>query len=185
MTILPLVIAPDPRLNTPSKDIEIVDAKIRCLMLDMLETMYVNSGIGLAAVQVGHLINLLVMHIESPDKSKNPSEADLIPNNHDLKKPFFLINPKIIKSSEEISDYNEGCLSFPEQRVKISRPAEVIVEYIDCDGKKNTIDAKGLLATCIQHEMDHLKGVTLADRVVSSTKKQMIITKAAKVKPKY
>ena len=135
-------------------------------MDDMLETMYVAPGIGLAAVQVGILKRLVVIDISKGEEEK---------------KPLFLINPQIIHQSKKTSVYEEGCLSLPGQFAEIERPAECTIKYIDYNGKEKDLKADGLLATCIQHEVDHLNGILFID-YLSKLKKDMIIKKLVKHK---
>ena len=157
---------PDPILRKKCEPIEKVDTDIKKLMDDMLQTMYAAPGIGLAAVQVGILKRLVVIDI-SRDKEE--------------KKPLFLINPLIMHQSEKKSVYEEGCLSLPGQFAEIERPAECIIKYIDYNGKEKELKAEGLLATCIQHEVDHLNGILFID-YLSKLKKDMIIKKLVKQK---
>lgn len=169
MTIKPLIILPDPLLRQVSTPIERVDADLQKLADDMLETMYDAPGIGLAAIQVGIARRLLVI-----DLSKEGEE----------KQPLVIINPEIIKSSDARSVYEEGCLSIPDYYAEVERPAQVTVKSIDRDGKEQVIEADGLLATCLQHEIDHLNGVLFIDHI-SRLKREMVIkkfTKAAKSK---
>ena len=169
MTIKPLIILPDPLLRQVSTPIERVDADLQKLADDMLETMYDAPGIGLAAIQVGIARRLLVI-----DVSKEGEE----------KQPLVIINPEIIKSSDARSVYEEGCLSIPDYYAEVERPAQVTVKAIDRDGKEQVIEADGLLATCLQHEIDHLNGVLFIDHI-SRLKREMVIkkfTKAAKSK---
>ncbi|TCL72227.1 peptide deformylase [Rhizobium sp. BK251] len=169
MTIKPLIILPDPLLRQLSKPVERVDADIRRLADDMLETMYDAPGIGLAAIQIGVPRRMLVI-----DVSKEGEE----------KKPLVFINPEIVSSSDERSVYEEGCLSIPDYYAEVERPAAVSVKYLDRDGKEQTVEADGLLATCLQHEIDHLNGVLFIDHI-SRLKREMVIkkfTKAAKAK---
>ena len=161
-----IVIEPDPILRKESEPIETVDNELRRLLDDMLETMYAAPGIGLAAVQVGILKRLIVIDI-SRDKEK--------------KNPLFLINPEIISKSKNTSVYEEGCLSLPGYFAEIERPAECQIEYIDYEGKKKEMKANGLLATCIQHEVDHLNGILFID-YLSKLKRDMIIKKLVKNK---
>jgi peptide deformylase len=161
-----IVIEPDPILRKKSENLEKVDNELRLLLDDMLETMYAAPGIGLAAVQVGILKRLIVIDI-SKDKEK--------------KNPIFLINPEIIFKSKKTSIYEEGCLSLPGYFAEIERPEECHIKYIDYDGKKKEMKANGLLATCIQHEIDHLKGKLFID-YLSKLKKDMIIKKLVKHK---
>lgn len=169
MTIKPLIILPDPLLRQVSTPIERVDADLQKLADDMLETMYDAPGIGLAAIQVGIARRLLVI-----DVSKEGEE----------KQPLVIINPEIIKSSDARSVYEEGCLSIPDYYAEVERSAQVTVKSIDRDGKEQVIEADGLLATCLQHEIDHLNGVLFIDHI-SRLKREMVIkkfTKAAKSK---
>ena len=161
-----IVIEPDPILREKSEILEKVDDELRNLLDDMLETMYAASGIGLAAVQVGVLKRLIVIDI-SKDKEK--------------KNPLFLINPEIISKSKKTSIYEEGCLSLPGHFAEIERPAECQIKFIDYDGKEQELRVNGLLATCIQHEIDHLNGVLFID-YLSKLKKDMIIKKLIKQK---
>ena len=161
-----IVIEPDPILRKVSEPIEKVDNDLRKLLDDMLETMYAAPGIGLAAVQVGILKRLIVIDI-SKDKEK--------------KNPLFLINPEIVSKSKNTSIYEEGCLSLPGHFAEIERPAECQINFLDYNGKKKEISAKGLLSTCIQHELDHLNGILFID-YLSKLKKDMIIKKLIKHK---
>ena len=161
-----IVIEPDPILRKKSENLEKVDNELRLLLDDMLETMYNAPGIGLAAVQVGILKRLIVIDI-SKDKEK--------------KNPIFLINPEIIFKSKKTSIYEEGCLSLPGHFAEIERPEECHIKYIDYDGKKKEMKANGLLATCVQHEIDHLNGKLFID-YLSKLKKDMIIKKLVKHK---
>ena len=166
MTIKKIIIEPDPILRKKSNKLENVDNNLRKLMDDMLETMYAAPGIGLAAVQVGILKRLLVIDVSKDQEKKNP---------------LFLVNPEIIFRSKETSIYEEGCLSLPEHFAEIERPAECHVDYLDYNGKKKTLKAKGLLSTCLQHEIDHLNGILFID-YLSKLKKDMIIKKLTKHK---
>ncbi|MFP3543021.1 peptide deformylase [Rhizobium sp. SIMBA_035] len=169
MTIKPLIILPDPVLRQASKPIERVDDELKRLADDMLETMYDAPGIGLAAIQIGVPRRMLVIDVAREGEDKQPQ---------------VFINPEILKSSEERSVYEEGCLSIPDYYAEVERPAVITLKYLDRDGKEQTIDADGLLATCLQHEIDHLNGVLFIDHI-SRLKREMVIkkfTKAAKSK---
>ncbi|MBB4438793.1 MULTISPECIES: peptide deformylase [Rhizobium] len=169
MTIKPLIILPDPVLRQLSKPIERVDSDLQRLADDMLETMYDAPGIGLAAIQIGVPRRMLVIDIAREGEEKQPQ---------------VFINPEIVKSSDERSVYEEGCLSIPDYYAEVERPAVVTVKYLDRDGKEQTVEADGLLATCLQHEIDHLNGVLFID-YISRLKREMVIkkfTKAAKSK---
>jgi peptide deformylase len=169
MTIKPLIILPDPLLRQVSAPIERVDAELEQLIDDMLETMYEAPGIGLAAIQVGVPRRLLVI-----DLAKEGEEPA----------PLVFINPEILKSSDERSVYEEGCLSIPDYYAEVERPASITVKAIGRDGKETVTEADGLLATCLQHEIDHLNGVLFIDHI-SRLKREMVIkrfTKAARQK---
>lgn len=161
-----IIIEPDPVLRKKCDPLEKVDDQTRKLMKDMLETMYNAPGIGLAAIQVGILKRLVVIDI-SKDQEK--------------KEPLFLINPEIIHTSNKTSIYEEGCLSLPGQFAEIERPAECVLKYVDYQGIQKEMKAEGLLATCIQHEVDHLDGILFID-YLSKLKKDMIIKKLVKQK---
>jgi peptide deformylase len=160
-TILTL---PDPRLRLVSKPVGKVDAAIRKLVEDMFETMYGAPGIGLAAVQVGVPKRVVTMDLAKKDEPKNPK---------------VYINPEILWASEERSTYEEGCLSIPEYYEEVERPAQVKVRYTDLDGNAQEVEANGLLATCLQHEVDHLNGVLFIDHI-SKLKRSRVIKKFAK-----
>ena len=166
MTKRRIVIEPDPILRKKSEILNSVDNDLRILMDEMLETMYAAPGIGLAAVQIGILKRLIVIDISKEDEKK---------------KPLFLVNPQIFYKSENTSVHEEGCLSLPGHFAEIERPAECHLNYLDYNGKQKTLKAKGLLATCIQHEVDHLDGVLFID-YLSKLKKDMIIKKLVKQK---
>ena len=157
---------PDPFLRQISQDVEKVDDDTRKLMDDMLETMYAAPGIGLAAIQIGVSKRIIVMDI-SRDENK--------------KEPRYFVNPVIKNKNLDKSTYEEGCLSVPNQFAEIERPNKCEVEYLDYEGKKQLLKAEGLLATCIQHEMDHLNGILFID-YLSKLKKSMIIKKLSKIK---
>ena len=169
MTIKPLIILPDPILRQVSQPIETVDGEVKKLADDMLETMYDAPGIGLAAIQIGIARRMLVI-----DLSKEGED----------KQPLVFINPEIVSSSDDRSVYEEGCLSIPDYYAEVERPAKVTVKYLDREGKEQSVEADGLLATCLQHEIDHLNGVLFIDHI-SRLKREMVIkkfTKASKSK---
>ena len=161
-----IVIEPDPILRKKSENLEKFDNDIRKLLDEMLKTMYAAPGIGLAAVQIGILKRLVVIDISKEDQKKNP---------------LFLINPVITYKSKNTSIYEEGCLSLPGHFAEIERPSQCSVDYIDYNGKEKKLKADGLLATCIQHEVDHLNGILFID-YLSKLKKDMIIKKLIKQK---
>ncbi len=164
MALLPILVAPDPRLKTKAKPVEAVDDDLRKLIDDMLETMYEAPGIGLAAPQVGVLKRLLVLDVAGKD---------------DPPAPMAFINPEIVWESDDLNVYEEGCLSIPAHYAEVERPAAVRVRYLDRDGKRQEIEADGLLATCLQHEIDHLDGKLFID-YLSSLKRNMILRKLKK-----
>lgn len=169
MTIKPLIILPDPLLRLTSAAIETVDSDVLRLADDMLETMYDAPGIGLAAIQIGVARRMLVIDVAKEGEDKEP---------------MVFINPEILKFSDERSSYEEGCLSIPDYYAEVERPASLTVSYIDRAGKKQEIEADGLLATCLQHEIDHLNGVLFIDHI-SRLKRDIVIkkfTKAARYK---
>ncbi|MDA9092072.1 peptide deformylase [Pelagibacteraceae bacterium] len=165
MMIRKILTEPDPFLRQVSKDVEKVDDEIRKLMDDMLETMYAAPGIGLAAIQVGDPKRVIVI-----DLSKDG-----------IKRPQYFVNPRIIIKSKNNSTYEEGCLSVPGQFAEVDRPDQCHISYIDYNGKKKELKAEGLLATCIQHEMDHLEGILFID-YLSKLKKTFIVKKLSKQK---
>ena len=166
MAIRPILTAPDPILKQVSKPVEAVDDALRALMDDMLETMYGAPGIGLAAIQVGVAKRVIVMDVSSDEE-----EAD----------PRYFVNPEILQRAEELALYQEGCLSVPEHYADVERPAEVTVKYLDYDGNEQELEAEGLLATCIQHEIDHLNGILFIDHL-SGVKRNMIVRKLVKAR---
>ena len=159
---------PNKLLRQISKTVEKVKDEERKLMDDMLETMYAANGIGLAAIQIGVPKRIIVMDISKKENEKNP---------------MFFVNPVIIKKNVQKATYEEGCLSVPNQFAEIDRPNSCEVEYLDYNGNKKKLKAEGLLATCIQHEMDHLEGILFID-YLSKLKKTMIIKKLSKLKVK-
>lgn len=167
MALLTILVAPDPRLKEKAKPVAKVDAGVRRLMDDMLETMYAAPGIGLAAPQVGVSQRVLVIDIVREIK------AD------EKRAPVFMANPEILWVSDEDATYEEGCLSVPEHYAEVVRPAAVKVRYLDRDNEIREIAADGLLATVIQHEMDHLDGVLFIDHL-SNLKRNMILRKLVK-----
>lgn len=170
MSIRNLVILPDPLLRKQSEPVRSVDRAVRALVDDMFETMYDAPGIGLAAVQVGQPIRLFTI-----DVGRKTS---------DEKKPMVFINPQIVWRSEEMSTHEEGCLSIPDYYTDVERPERIRMTYQDIDGKAKDLEADGILATCIQHEFDHLNGVLFIDHI-SKLRKMMVMkkfTKAARLR---
>ena len=166
MAIRPIIIAPDPVLKAKAKPVENIDGGIVRLMDDMLETMYRAPGIGLAAPQIGILQRVIVVDVA--DKDEKPQ-------------PFAMANPEILWKSDETSVHNEGCLSLPDHYADVTRPKQVRLRYIDRSGEVRELDADNLLATCIQHEIDHLNGVLFIDHI-SLLKRNMILRKLQKAK---
>ena len=157
---------PDPILRKISEPVKKIDKEIKKLMDDMLETMYEAPGIGLAAVQIGILKRVIVIDLSKKDEKKNP---------------IFIVNPEIIFKSKEMASYEEGCLSIPNQFAEVKRPNSCKLHFLDYEGKKCEINANGLLATCIQHEIDHLNGILFIDHL-SKLKKDLILKKSKKQK---
>tara|TARA_A100001015_G_scaffold313872_1_gene422073 strand:+ start:1726 stop:2250 length:525 start_codon:yes stop_codon:yes gene_type:complete len=157
---------PDPILRKVSEPVKIINNEIKNLMDDMLETMYAAPGIGLAAVQVGILKRVIVIDLSKESEKK---------------KPIFIVNPEITLKSEDLISYEEGCLSIPNQFAEVKRPNSCKINFLDYNGKRKEINVDGLLATCIQHEVDHLNGVLFIDHL-SKLKKDLILKKTKKYK---
>ncbi len=171
MAILPIIETPDPRLKTISTPVEVVDDALRALIDDMFETMYDAPGIGLAAIQVGVAKRLLIIDLQEKDEETGET----------IKNPKVFINPEIIEESEELTVYSEGCLSVPEQYADVARPSVVRATWLDRDGTAQEALIDGLLATCLQHEMDHLDGVLFIDHL-SKLKRDILLKKLAKMR---
>ena len=159
-----ILIIPDPKLRLTSEPVTAVDASVRALIDDMFETMYDAPGIGLAAIQIGVPRRIVTMDLAKKDEPKAPQ---------------VFINPEIVWSSEEKATYEEGCLSIPEYYEEVERPAAVKVKYMDADGQQHEIEADGLLATCLQHEIDHTNGILFID-YISKLKRDMVMKKFKK-----
>jgi len=184
MKILPLIIAPNPLLKQVSQPVAKIDNELRAFMNDMVQTMYSEHGLGLAAVQVGVLKRVLVMDVDySIDHSAHHHHDHHGCSGVHVKNenPLFFVNPEIIEKSEELSSYNEGCLSFPAAHADVVRPAQVKVKFLDYHGEEKTMEMDGILATCIQHEIDHLNGITFVDHI-SKLKREVILNKMKKIK---
>ena len=166
MAIKKILIEPDPFLRQKSKKVHQVNDETRSLMDDMLETMYDAPGIGLAAIQIGIPKRVIVIDLSKDGEKKTP---------------MYFVNPEIISSSDKDATYEEGCLSVPDQFAEVDRPDKCNVKFLDYNGNEQSIEAEGLLATCIQHEMDHLEGILFID-YLSKLKKSMIIKKLSKQK---
>ncbi len=171
MAILPIVEVPDPRLRQISSPVETVDDGVRKLIADMFETMYAAPGIGLAAIQVGVPKRILVIDLQEPEVEDGPPVKD----------PRVFINPEIIKHSDEEVPYLEGCLSVPDQYAEVERPDHIRARWLDENGKPHEEQLDGLLAVCLQHEMDHLEGILFIDHL-SRLKREMVLKKLAKMR---
>ncbi len=171
MALRDILVLPDKRLRDVSKPVDAIDGAVKKLVDDMFDTMYDAPGIGLAAIQIGVPLRVVTMDLAKKD---------------DEKAPQVFINPEIVAESAELSVHEEGCLSIPEYYEEVERPASVTVRYLDLDGKRHEVEAKGLLATCLQHEIDHLNGVLFIDHL-SKLKRDRVLkkyTKAAKLAAK-
>jgi peptide deformylase len=166
MAKLTIITAPDPRLKIRAQPVRVVDAKVRRLMDDMLETMSAALGIGLAAPQIGVASRVIVL-----DVAREGEEPQ----------PMRLANPEILWHSEELATNSEGCLSLPEHYADVTRPAEIRLRYLDYQNEARELHAKGLFATCLQHEIEHLEGILFVDHL-SLVKRGMILRKLAKAK---
>jgi peptide deformylase len=166
MAVREIITAPDPRLKIKARTVAAVDAKVRRLMDDMLETMYHAIGVGLAAPQVGEALRVIVIDVAREGEKPQP---------------LRIANPEILWRSDETTMANEGCLSLPEHYADVERPAEIRLRYLDHENEIREIEAKGLLATCLQHEIDHLDGVLFVDHI-STLKRGMILRKLSKAK---
>ncbi|WP_445193012.1 peptide deformylase [Sphingomonas sp. Tas61C01] len=171
MAVLPIVEIPDPRLRAVSTPVDTVDDVTRTLIADMFDTMYDANGIGLAAIQVGVASRVLVIDLQEKEGEDGKP----------IRAPRAFVNPEILSVSEELSVYNEGCLSIPEQYAEVARPASCRVRWLDEQGATQEQELDGLLATCMQHEIDHLNGVLFIDHI-SRLKRDMVIKKLNKMR---
>ncbi len=171
MAILHILETPDPRLKTVSTLVEHIDDALQTLIDDMFETMYDAPGIGLAAIQVGVPKRLLVMDLQEKDEETDET----------IREPRVFINPEILEESDDYAVYNEGCLSVPEQYADVERPAVIKAKWLDRDGTEHVEILDGLLATCLQHEMDHLEGILFIDHL-SKLKRDMLLKKLTKIR---
>ncbi|MGZ3171656.1 MAG: peptide deformylase [Croceibacterium sp.] len=185
MAIREILEVPDPRLKTVSKPVVAFDDGLKALAADMFETMYAAKGIGLAAVQVGEPIRLLVIDLQEPDEDAEPEECNHGGHHHTHQPvkhdPRVFVNPEIVDPAEELSTYQEGCLSVPEIYADVERPKHCRVRWQDLEGKVHEEDMDGMMATCIQHEMDHLEGVLFIDHL-SRLKRTMVLKKLEKLR---
>jgi peptide deformylase len=171
MAIRPIIETPDPLLRQISVPVAEVTDEIRALVDDMFETMYAAPGIGLAAIQVGVPKRVLVIDLQEPEEEDGEPVRD----------PLVFINPEIVTASETLQVYNEGCLSVPEMYAEIERPDRISARWLDRDGTAHEEELEGLLAICLQHEMDHLEGILFIDHL-SRLKRDMILKKLAKAR---
>ncbi|WP_419809637.1 peptide deformylase [Sphingomonas sp.] len=171
MAVLPIVEVPDPRLRLVSGPVDAIDAATRAFVADLIETMYAAKGIGLAAIQVGVDRRILVIDLQAEEDAEGKPVRD----------PHAYLNPEILSVSDELSVYNEGCLSIPEQYAEVARPASCRVRWQDEQGGDHEEDMDGLLATCMQHEIDHLNGVLFTDHL-SRLKRDMVMKKLTKMR---
>jgi peptide deformylase len=169
MAIRPILEVPDPLLRQKSTPVEAVDDEVRALIADMFETMYDAPGIGLAAIQVGVPKRILVIDLQEP----------LEEGGEPVRKPLVFINPEILEHSDQDVPYTEGCLSVPDQYAEVDRPDRIKARWLDENGKSHEEVIEGLLATCLQHEMDHLEGILFIDHL-SRLKREMILKKLTK-----
>ena len=186
MAIREIIEIPDPRLKAISTRVETFDDELRTLVADMFETMYDAPGIGLAAIQVGVAQRVLVIDLQPEDPDAEPEECtahgDHAHSHQPVKRtPRVFINPEILDPSEEFNVYSEGCLSVPEIYADVERPAQVRARWQDLDGKVHEESIDGLMATCLQHEMDHLEGILFIDHL-SRLKRQMAMKKLEKLR---
>lgn len=170
MAILQILEVPDARLKTVSTPVETFDDALKTLVDDMIDTMYDANGIGLAAIQVGEPKRVLVIDLQEAPEGEEPD-----------KNPLIFINPEILDPSEELAGYKEGCLSVPEQFADVERPASIRARWQDLDGNVHEENMDGLMATCLQHEMDHLEGILFIDHL-SRLKRQMVLKKLNKMR---
>ena len=195
MSIKPIICIPDPVLRQISKPVERLDDNIQTLLDDMLETMYDAPGIGLAAIQIGVPLRIVTIDVAQRRKSDEEEKAvDEVAIDHEAKgddgaaeedvawepDPIFLINPQVLSCSDERSIYEEGCLSIPDYYAEVERPASCQIQYLDRQGKLQVIDANDILATCVQHEIDHLEGILFIDHI-SKLKRDMVVKKFTKI----
>jgi peptide deformylase len=171
MSILPILEVPDPQLKQVSKPVETFDDDLKKLIADMFDTMYDAPGIGLAAIQVGVPLRALVIDLQEPEEE----------GGEPVRKPMIFINPEILDPSEDMAVYQEGCLSVPDQFADVDRPATCRARWQDLDGNVHQQDFDGLMATCLQHEMDHLEGILFIDHL-SRMKRNMVLKKLEKAR---
>ncbi|WP_420136328.1 peptide deformylase [Sphingomonas sp.] len=171
MAIRPIIEAPDPRLRVKSTPVEAVDDDLRALIADMFETMYDAPGIGLAAIQIGVPKRVLVIDLQEEEG----------PDGQPIRNPLVFINPELSDPSADNNIYNEGCLSVPDQFAEVERPATIHAKWLDENGVEHDELIEGMLATCLQHEMDHLEGILFIDHL-SRLKREMVLKKLEKAR---
>jgi peptide deformylase len=181
MAILPILEVPDPRLKTISTPVTEFDAGLKKLVEDMFETMYDAPGIGLAAIQVGVPKRVLVIDLQEPAEHDHEHGEHCNHDHEVIRNPRVFVNPEILDPSEDYSVYTEGCLSVPDQYAEVERPAAIRARWQDVDGKVHEEEMEGLMATCLQHEMDHLEGILFIDHL-SRLKRQMVLKKLEKLR---
>jgi peptide deformylase len=175
MAVLPIVEVPDPVLRKVCEPVAEVTDAVRGIVADMFDTMYDARGIGLAAIQVGILQRIVVIDLQERESAAEGEEPKPV------REPHAFINPEIVSVSEELSTYNEGCLSIPEQYAEVERPARCRVTWLDTQGARQEAEFDGLMATCMQHEIDHLNGVLFIDHI-SRLKRGMLMKKLEKMR---
>jgi peptide deformylase len=185
MAIREIIEVPDPRLKTVSSPVDTFDADLKALVSDMFETMYAANGIGLAAIQVGVPLRVLVIDLQPDDPDAEPEVCDHGGHEHThqptKREPRIFVNPEILDPAEELNTYQEGCLSVPDIYADVDRPKACRVRWQDLDGQVHEEEMEGLMATCIQHEMDHLEGVLFIDHL-SRLKRNMALKKLEKLR---
>lgn len=184
MAILPILEVPDPRLKIVSEPVTVFDDELKTLIKDMFETMYDAPGIGLAAIQVGVPKRVLVIDLQEPVPHEHEHGEHCDHDHGVINDPQVFINPEILDPSEDLNIYSEGCLSVPDQYAEVERPAAITARWQDADGKQYEEQIEGLLATCLQHEMDHLEGILFIDHL-SRLKRQMVLKKLAKLRKEH
>lgn len=185
MAIREILEVPDPRLKQISRPVEVFDDDLKTLVDDMFETMYAAPGIGLAAIQVGVPLRVLVIDLQPDDPDAEPEVCDHGGHTHThqpvKREPRVFINPEILDPCEDVAPYNEGCLSVPEIYAEVERPIRIRARWQDIDGNTHEEEMDGLMATCLQHEMDHLEGILFIDHL-SRLKRQMALKKLDKLR---
>lgn len=175
MTVLTILEVPDPGLRVVAAPVSEIDDSIRATLADMFETMYAARGIGLAASQVGVIRRVMVVDLQERETEEEDAKPEA------RRDPHAFVNPEIVWASDEMSTYNEGCLSIPEQYAEVERPARCRVKWLDENGQPHEEEFHGLMATCVQHEIDHLNGVLFIDHI-SRLKRQMLLKKLDKAR---